>query len=127
MDLRREPTLWNTRAVSARLGHCYPEKRRCEHKNSQEQERDDHPGKKVNTEGIIQHVSISAVGIDDSRVGNENGRKREPECAVGRERYAGKNKLSARRPNKQIETGCSGPEYLGTHVGTVWGGLAPHF
>lgn len=55
-------------------------------KNSQEQERDDHPGKKVNAEGIILHTRISTVGIGDARAGNEYGRKREPESAVGRER-----------------------------------------
>jgi len=75
-------------------------------KNSQEQERDDHPGNEVNAKGIVQHTRLSSVGRDNARVGNENGREREPECAIGRERYTGGgNKLSARRPNKTNRDG----------------------
>lgn len=68
-------------------------------KNSQEQECDDHPGEEVNSDGILFHFGISAVGIADTRVGDEQGRKREPECAVGRKRYEEKiNQIvSARR------------------------------
>ena len=72
--------------------------RPCEHKNSQEQERDDHPGKKVNADGIILHTRVSTVGSADARVGNEYGRKREPECAVGRERYAAAGKQIISEP-----------------------------
>jgi hypothetical protein len=69
--------------------------------NSQEQERDDHPGEEVDSDGIKFHSGIRAVGITNTRVGDEQGRKREPECAVGRKRYERKKKKSARRPTKR--------------------------
>ena len=50
--------------------------------NPQEEESDNHPGKEVDTNGILFHPRVSTVGIGDARIRDEQGCKREPECAI---------------------------------------------
>ncbi len=54
--------------------------------NSQEQECDNHPSNEIDSDGIEFHPTISTIGLTDARAGDEQGGKREPECAVGRKR-----------------------------------------
>jgi hypothetical protein len=64
--------------LARRRRYCNPDmakRRPYEEQNSQEQECDDHPSKEINSDGILFHPSISAVGITDARVGDEQGSK----------------------------------------------------
>ncbi len=53
--------------------------------NSQKEECDDHPGKKVDAKGIREHREVGRICLTDTRARDQDGSEREPECAVGRE------------------------------------------
>jgi len=67
-DLRSEPMLRKTKPLSTKPRHY------CS-SNSQEQERDDHPGKEVNANCILLHSWVRSVGSGNTRVGDEQSRE----------------------------------------------------
>ena len=56
---------------------------------SQKYECNNHPCEKINSESIGLHTRVTCVGSGNTRIGNEKRRERQPESAIGRERYSG--------------------------------------
>ena len=57
--------------------------------HSQKYECNNHPCEKINSESIGLHTRVTCVGSGNTRIGNEKRRERQPESAIGRERYSG--------------------------------------
>lgn len=91
IDFRSDPRLSETRTrnvVNRNISSAIA----CKMKNSQKQERDNHPGQEENANCIVFHPRVGLVCIGNTRVGDENGREGQPECTIRCERYVQRGK-----------------------------------
>ena len=89
-------------------------------RDGQEEEGDDHPGDKVDAEGVVL-LAAALVGVRDAGAGDEERGVGQPEGAVRRERCPARNRVSASVNVKTATSGMIGRRSGKKKAGDVWG------